>query len=510
MLEYIFSEAVAAFFRVMRWDVIFMIFLGDAIGMVIGALPGLTATMGMALFVPMTFFMNPILGIPFLIGLYKGGTYGGSVSAILIGTPGTAASAATILDGFQMSQKGEAGRALKMAIYTSSIADFIANVVLVTSAIPLSWVALKFGEPELFAVILFSMTMVSYVSGKYLIRGISAALLGVFLSIIGLDPVDGGERFNFGLFDLRAGFHPIPLAIGLFAISEVLIQLEKTPKEEADLVRTMSMGNDRLPLREVFLHIKTIVRSSLIGAFIGALPGIGSETSCWVAYGLEKRSSKNPEKLGTGVLEGVAAPEAANNAVVPAAFIPMLTFGIPGDIVTAILIGAFIAQGLSPGPTLIPENPEIIYALFMSMFVATTIMFLTAMATVKIWVKVLKIPQRILYPIVVVLSVAGSYAINTSMFDVGTMFMFGFMGYLLRKTDFPIPPVMLAFVLTPMLEPHLRQALLLSRGSPLIFITHPISATFLILTVGVVLQVAVREVAQRRKEKRAGEASALS
>ena len=487
----------------LNWVTPTMIVLGTIVGIVIGALPGLSATMGMALFSPLTFYMSPIAGIPFLLGLYKGGTYGGSVSAILIGTPGTAANAATVLDGYPMRQKGQGGKALRMAIYASTIGDFFSDVVLVSVAVPLAMVAVRVGQADLCALILFSLTMVCYVSGSSLLKGLVAALLGLFFTMIGLDAVGGSPRLTFGVFELTRGISIIPMVVGIFALSEVMVQIERPVPPGRPTVTDVDLGDSRVTWPELRRCLRTILRSSIIGSVIGALPGIGAETSSWLAYGMAKRASKTPERFGKGELEGVAAPEAGNNAVCGATLIPMLTFGIPGDIVVAVMMGAFMAQGLRPGPLLLQEQPQVIYALFVAIFLASLAMFLIANYTLGLWVRVLRVHPYVLYPIVVVLCVAGSYAINTSVFDLGLMVFFGVLGYLMRKLGFPIAPFVLAFVLGPMFETTLRQSLQQSQGDATIFVTRPISAVILLLTVLVLVQVIrhqLREGAAARAE----------
>ena len=351
MIEDLLAAAVVVF----NWQTIVAISLGTIVGLMIGAIPGLSATMGMALLSPFTFFVSPLVGIPFLIGLFKGGTFGGSISAILIGTPGTAANAATLLDGYEMRKQGRAGTAMMGALNASLIGDVFGTVALIFGAPALALIAIQFGPHEFFALVLFSLTMICYVSGRSLAKGVLAASLGVFFALIGTDPIGGTERLSFGIRELQGGLNVIALVTGLFGITEVLIQMESFGRGRQKVTESVAvhLSGAGMQLRAVVSNLWTIVRSSLVGTFIGALPGIGSETSPWVAYGLAKRASKTPEKFGQGAYEGVVAPEAANNAVCAAAMIPMLVFGIPGDIVTAILMSALIAQGLQPGPFLI-------------------------------------------------------------------------------------------------------------------------------------------------------------
>jgi putative tricarboxylic transport membrane protein len=466
--------------------------IGTAIGIVIGALPGLTATMGMALLAPFTFFMPPTVGIPFLIGLYKGGTFGGSLSAVLIGTPGTASNAATMLDGYVLAKKGEGPRALSLALWASVFGDLIGSVSLVIGAPVLAAFALRFGSPEFFALTLFSLTLVCYVSGTSLAKGILAASLGILVALVGTDPIGGSPRFTFGVVDLAAGVGVIPLAIGLFGLSEVLVQLTSYRAHHKPEVFTSLSYPIGDALRELRRYPRTILRSSFIGTVIGALPGIGAETSNWVAYGLAKRASKDPATFGRGNVEGVIAPEVAANAVCGAAMVPMLVFGIPGDIVTAIMMGALIAQGLMPGPSLIAENPAIFYSLFVSMFFAMVVLAGLGWLSVRYAGLILNAPKPILFSVVTVLCFAGTYAVNASLFDVGVMISFGAFGYLLRLFGIPIAPLVLAFILSRLIEDSLRRTLIQGDGSLSIILNRPIALVFLALTVLVVGSIAFR------------------
>jgi putative tricarboxylic transport membrane protein len=458
------------------------ILMGTIIGVVIGALPGLTATMGMALLAPFTFFMPATVGIAFLIGLYKGGTFGGSISAVLIGTPGTASNAASMLDGYPLAKKGDGPKALSLALWASVIGDLVGTVALVIGAPALASVALRFGSPEFFALTLFSLTLVCYVSGTSLAKGLLAAAIGILLALVGSDPIGGSPRFTFGVPDLGAGIGVIPLAIGLFGLSEVITQLTAYRAEHKPEI----FDSRSYPLRETMrllrLYPRTIIRSSLVGTAIGALPGIGAETSNWVAYGMAKRASKDPDSFGKGNLEGVIAPEVAANAVCGAAMVPMLVFGIPGDIVTAIMMGALIAQGLVPGPSLIAENPATFYSLFVSMFFAMVALAGVGWVAVRYAGRLLNTPKPILFSIVAVLCFAGTFAVNASLFDVGMMVGFGLFGWILRQLGIPVAPLVLAFILSRLIEDSLRRTLIQGDGSLTILLSHPIALVFIVLT----------------------------
>ena len=455
--------------------------VGTIIGIIIGALPGLTATMGMALLAPFTFFMNPVVGISMLIGLYKGGTFGGTISAVLIGTPGTASNAATMLDGYAMAKRGEAGHALGCSLMGAVIGDFVGSVCLVVGAPLLASIALRFGSPEFFALTVFAVTMVCYVSGRSLAKGLLAAGIGFALALIGTDPIGGSPRLTFGIPDLTAGIGVIALAIGLFGFAEVLVQLEGYAPTADTFAHTVGFDIRRVA-HDIRRHIRTVIRSALTGTLIGALPGIGAETSNWVAYGMAKRASKEPETFGRGNIDGVIAPEVAANAVCGAAMVPMLIFGIPGDIVTAIMMGALIGQGLQPGPNLIQENPAVFYSLFANMFVSMLMLALFGLIAIRFAGRILSVPRPILFTSVAILCVAGTYAVSSSLFDVGVMLAFGFLGYAMRKLDIPVPPLVLAFILSRLIEDSFRRSLIQGDGTLLIFVERPIAAVFIALT----------------------------
>ncbi|MGI9384674.1 MAG: tripartite tricarboxylate transporter permease [Methyloligellaceae bacterium] len=455
--------------------------LGLAAGIVVGALPGLTATMAVAVLAPFTFFMEATIGIPFLLGVYKGAIYGGSIPAITINTPGTAAAAATAIDGHALARKGQARRALEISLYASVIADLLATLVLIFVAAPLASVALKFSAPEFAMLFIFSLTMIAALSGRSVAKGLVSASLGILLATIGLDPMSGQMRFTFGVTDLMGGVSLVPLLIGMFAISEILLQAERgAPPVDAV---GFSKDEPRVTWDDMKSSARSIFRSSGIGIGLGALPGLGAEISCWIAYGVARRRSKAPQDFGKGSIEGVAAAEAGNNAVCPAALIPMLVFGIPGDTITAVLLGAFMAQGLLPGPLLFVKHGEVLYSLF-ALLILTNIMLLAfGFAAIRYLRRITLIPSGILYPLVMVMCAAGAFAVNSSFFDLIIMLAGGIAGYAMRKTGVPIPPLVIAMLLAPGLENALRQSLALSNGDFSIFVTRPISAAILAVLV---------------------------
>ncbi len=479
----------------LTWHNVMFALLGVAVGIFVGSIPGLTVTMATALMVPLTFQMDPIPAIAMLLGVYKGGMFGGSISAILINAPGTPAASATVLDGFPMTQKGQALKALKMALYASVTADTLSDVVLILVAPPLARLALRFGPPEIFSLVLFSLTIIAAVSGRSLIKGLLAATLGVLFATVGMDPVAGTSRFTFGYVEMLKGIGLLPMLIGLFAVSEVLIRVEAEVKEgiKGIFIKDSDRPEDRRVSWVEFRRcLRTILRGTALGTFLGAIPGIGSTITAFLNYGMAQRASKHPERFGQGELEGVAAAESGNSAVCGATLIPLLSLGIPGDIVTAVLLGAFMIQGIAPGPTMFQEHGRVIYALFVGLMVCNLGNLLIGSLSVRAARSVLRIPQKVLYPTILLLCFVGTYAIDNSLFDVQAMFFFGILGYVMRKFDYPLAPLLIAFVLGPMLENALRQALIMSEGDIGIFISRPISLGFLLLTVLTVSLIAFR------------------
>ncbi|MEM1344262.1 MAG: tripartite tricarboxylate transporter permease [Pseudomonadota bacterium] len=460
-------------------------FGGLAAGIVVGALPGLTATMAVAVLAPFTFFMEATIGIPFLLGIYKGAIYGGSIPAITINTPGTAAAAATALDGAALARQGLGRKALEMSLVASVAADFLATLVLIFVAAPLAAVAIGFGSPDFAMLYLFALVMIAGVSGSSAAKGAFAVALGVVLACVGLDPMSGASRLTFGVIDLWGGISLVPLLIGLFALSEILIQVERLGRARLERVQ-VEMSTEGLTRAEARAAAPTILRSTGIGAFLGALPGLGAEIACWLAYGLAKRRSKAPERYGKGSLEGVAAAEAGNNAVCPAALIPMMVFGIPGDTITAVLLGAFMAQGLLPGPLLFAQHGPVLYGFF-AILLATNVMLLVfGLGAIRYLRHITAIPPGVLYPAIVALCFAGTFAVNNAVFDWWIMLGGAVLGYGMRKAEVPIPPLVIAMLLTPGLEASLRQSLTLSDGSLTIFLAEPIAATLLAVVLAVV------------------------
>jgi len=476
-----FLEALSAgFLLVAQWESLFFLALGVAVGVIAGAIPGMSATMAVALTLPFTFALQPIFGILLLLGVYKGGIFGGSIPAILIKTPGTPASSATVLDGYPMAEQGRAGEALSMALYASCIADFFSNIALIVFAAWLASFALNFGPPEMFTLIVFSLTIIAGVSGDSLLKGIVAATLGLLLATVGLDFIGGTERFTFGSIDMRGGLNFIAVLIGLFALPEIIAYIRNPGERDARVRALGTMGVRWVDFRR---SLKSIFRGSAIGVFMGAIPGIGAAPSAFLSYSEARRASPNRDNFGKGEIEGVAAAEAGNNGVAGATLIPLLSLGIPGDVITAIIIGAFMVHDLTPGPLLFLNNADIVYALFIGLIASSLLLLVIGSVAIRAFRYIADVPPNLLFPGILVLCIFGVFAVNNSIFDVAVMLVMGFVGYIMLLLRFPAAPFLIAFILGPMLENNFRQALLMSRGSLEIFARGPITIVFWCLTV---------------------------
>ena len=456
-------------------DAFLSLFIGIVVGVIGGAIPGLSATMAVALTLPFTFPMQPINGILLLLGVYKGGIFGGSIPAILIKTPGTPASSATILDGYPLAEKGQAGKALGMALWASCTADVVSNLSLILFAGWLASFALNFGPPEFFALIFFSLTIIAGVSGDSLLRGALAAMAGLILATVGLDLVYGTNRFTFGDSNLMGGLNFIAVLIGLFAIPEV-IAMAWDPT--GHLGKARSLGKSWVTFREYKDSFFSIIRGSMIGVILGSIPGIGAAPSAFLSYSEARRTSKNKANFGKGEIEGVAAAEAGNNGVAGATLIPLLALGVPGDVITAIIIGAFMIHGLQPGPMMFVLNVDIIYGLFIGLIVSSVMLFAVGSVAIRAFRYVADVPKRILMPAVLVLCIYGVFAVNNNMFDVGVMFVMGWLGYVMNRTRIPAAPFLIAFILGPLLEDNFRQSMLMSGGDIAVFVRGPITWAF--------------------------------
>lgn len=495
---------VSSYSAVFSPGIILMICIGTAAGITMGALPGLTATMGVALLVPLTFGRPPLESISMLIGIYCGAMYGGSISAILIRTPGTPAAAATLMEGYPMAQRGEAGRAMSMALFASFFGGVVGALVMTFASPWVSTIALEFGPVEYFGLAIFGLSVIVSISGRSLIKGAMSALFGLLIATIGFDPISGFPRFTFGMMEMMEGPPFIPVLIGLFAVSEVFNEVQKTGAVQQVKARIDRYFPSWTDIRKSF---KTLCRSSLIGTGVGAVPGAGGDIAAFVAYGEAKRTAKHPERFGTGEIEGLAASESANNACSGGAMIPLLSLGVPGDAVTAVLLGAFVVQGLQPGPMLYKEHMDFVYQIFASMMLAQIAMQFIGMAGIRLFAKVILVDRAILTPSIFVLSMVGAFAMRSNVFDVYTTLAFGVLGYIMTRHDYPLSPILLALILGPMAESNLRRAMVISSGDPAILFSRPIAVGLMVLAV-VALVLSVRS--HRRVEARLAAADGAS
>jgi len=452
-------------------------FLGVLMGTLVGVLPGIGPIGAISILLPATFRMAPVPAIIMLAGIYYGAMYGGSTTSILVNIPGEAASVVTCLDGYQMARRGRAGAALGISAFGSFIAGTLGILGLMIFAAPLAKFALKFGPPEYFGVIALGLTLLMYLSHGSILKALMMGLLGIILSCVGIDHIHGTSRMTFNLLQLWDGIDMVPLAMGLFGISEILINIEESGAPE--ILKTK--------IRNLFPSLSDwgraggpILRGSFLGFFLGILPGGGAVISSFVSYALEKRLSKEPGMFGKGAIEGVAGPESANNSASAGAFVPLFTLGIPANIVMALVFGALVIHGMRPGPFLIKDHPDLFWGVISSMYIGNVMLLVLNLPLIPLWVQILKIPYRILFPLILIFCIIGAYSLKSSSFEVLMMFLFGIVGYLFRKFDYEPAPLLLAFVLGPMFETNLRQSLTLSKGSFSIFFTRPIAAVALI------------------------------
>jgi putative tricarboxylic transport membrane protein len=463
---------------------LFLVFVGCILGTLVGVLPGIGPVAAISILLPLTFQMTPAGSIIMLAGIYYGVMYGGSTTSILVNVPGETASVVTCMDGYQMARQGRAGSALGIAAFGSFIAGTAGLIGLQFIAEPLSDVALKFGPPEYFALILLGFIFISYLSHGSMLKAGMMAFLGLILSSVGLDPITAQQRMTFGVLNLYEGLGVAPLAMGLFGVAEVFNRMEKTTSTKMLKVKIKNL----FPTKLDWLQSKwAILRGTLIGFFLGILPGGGPVLSTFIAYGVEKRVAANPERFGKGAIEGVASPEAANNAATSTSFIPLLTLGIPPNVVLAVLYGAFLIHGVVPGPLLIKEHPDVFWGLLGSMYIGNVMLLILNLPLIPLWVQVLRIPDRVLYPVILLFCVIGAYSINNNVFDIIVMIIFGIAGYLFKKFGYEAAPFILGFVLGPMFEVNLRRSLLISQGSFSIFFTRPIALAAIVVCVVLLL-----------------------
>ena len=463
---------------------LFFCFLGVLVGTLVGVLPGLGPAAAISLLLPATFYLDPTSAIIMLAGIYYGAMYGGSTTSILVNIPGEAASVVTCLDGYQMARQGRAGPALGISAFGSFIGGTLSVLGVMLLAPPLAKFAIQFGPPEYFALIFCGLSILIYLAKGSVLKAIAMALIGLFLGTIGSDFITGQLRFTFGNLTLMDGIGLVPVVMGLFGIAEVLENLEQTLQRDV----FMTSYSGLLPNRKDWkVSIGPISRGSILGFFLGILPGGGAVISSFASYAVEKRLSKHPELFGKGAIEGVAAPETANNAATGGAFIPLLTLGIPCNAVMALVLGALLIHGIQPGPLLMKQNPDLFWGVVASMYIGNAMLLILNLPLIGLWVKLLKVPYSILFPLILLFCIIGSYSLNNNYEEVIIMILFGVFGYLMRKFDYEAAPLVFALVLSPLIENALRQSLLMSHGSFIIFFIRPLSLFFMIIGIALFL-----------------------
>lgn len=498
------SETIAGLLSVCNAPCLLLMAAGTILGIIFGALPGLSATMGIALCLSLTYSMSSVEAISLLIGIYIGGISGGLVSAILINVPGTASSIATCFDGHPMAERGEAGRALGVGLFASLIGTVFSFIILINLAPTLAKFTLKFGPYEYFAICLFSLTLIGTLISGTILKGLASGVLGVLLGCVGVAQVTGTLRFTFGITELSSGFGSTPAMVGIFAIGAMLSAVMKGFENDGSKIAQYKLHGFGLSKKEIVEQLPNFLRSALIGTGIGILPGIGGGTSNLVAYGIAKSSSKYPEKFGTGIIDGIIASETSNNASIGGALIPLMTVGIPGDTVTAMLLGALTIQGLTPGPLLFKTDAGFVNGLFAAVLISTIMMVIFEYFGMKPLVKILGVPRYELLPIVMAICMVGVFASNNRVFDLWTMLFFGILGFVLSRFGFPTAPVILGFIIGPYMEQYMLRAVMVGRGSLMGIFQRPIAVTFLALTVLSVAFTVYKELkAKKAKEETA-------
>ena len=476
--------------------------IGAFTGIVVGAIPGLTASAAIAMLVPVTFYLDPLSALAFLYVVGKSGRFGGSIAAILFNTPGTASSAATMQDGYPMTQQGKAGKALKTATVASVFGDTAGELVLIFGASTIAVYTASFGPPEYFAIYMMAFVVIGSVVGKSIIKGLLSTLFGAMISMIGLDPITGTSRMSLGMYQLESGFSLVPLLIGLFVISEIMVQTEKLENGDLHIAMTSSDVPDagHLTWAEFKRCVPLMLRSSGIGSLIGMMPGLGSAVACFVAYGEEKRRSKSPEKWGTGIVEGIAAPESANNAVSGPSMIPLLTLGVPGSTIAAILIGVFMIHGIQVGPSIFETNRELIYGLFAAGLLGIALYGVMGYFGGPLVGRAIAFfPPRLIYPFIFLTAFIAAYSARQSLFDVGVALVFGIVGYIMRRASFSAPAFIIAFILAQGAEMAFRQSLLLSDSGIGIFLERPVAVAFMTLGLAVLIGRSIAVLRRKRK-----------
>ena len=476
---------------------ILVMFIGIIGGIIIGAIPGMSGSMGIILLLPLIYRLDTIPSMVVLAAMFCGSMYGGSVSAILLRTPGTPSASATVVDGYPMAQNGQAGKALATACIASAFGGLVSGICLLFIAPQLAKVALSFQAPEFFALAIFGLSLMASSSSASTIKGLVSGFFGLLLSTVGVDLISGNMRFTFNSIKLMGGFNILPVLVGIFAFAQVFLDLSK--KDEDTVVQKTGSLRSMLPNRkEMKAILLPMIVGSVIGVSIGIIPGTGGAIACFLAYEVAKRFSRHPEKYGTGYVEGIAAPEAANNGTTGGAFVPLLTLGIPGDTVTAVMLGAFMLVGIRPGPQLFTEASHEVYTFFMAFIIMQFVMLIFGLGGTKLWSKVLNAPRVVLMPLILLFCFLGAFTLSNSTGDAVIALIFGLLGYFMQKFGYPGAPMILGLILGPMAEQNLNRALLISHGDWSVFLTRPISLAFILVTIA---SIVYSVVSANRKKK---------
>ncbi len=493
----LFSDLAIGFGTALTVQNLVYCFVGVVLGTLVGVLPGLGPLATIAMLLPITFTLPPVSALIMLSGIYYGAQYGGSTTAILIKVPGESSSVVTTLDGHEMARQGRAGAALATAAIGSFFAGTVATLLLALFAPPLAEIALKFGPAEYFSLMVLGLIASVALASGSIVKALAMIVIGLLLGLAGQDIYTGTVRLNFGLSELSDGFDFVALAMGMFGLAEIIRNLEDERSRSTIMGKVQSVMVSKDELKQI---TPPIIRGTLLGSLLGILPGGGAMLSSFASYALEKKLSKTPERFGKGAIEGVAGPESANNAGAQTSFIPMLTLGIPSNPVMALMIGALIIQGISPGPNVVTSNPELFWGVIASMWIGNVMLVVLNLPMIRLWVRLLMVPYHVLFPCIVAICSIGVYSVSNNVFDIFAMAAFGVIGYVLVKLDCEPAPLLLGFVLGPMLEEHLRRAMLISRGSASIFFTRPISAALLALSALALASVLLPTIRKKREE----------
>src|SRR5262245_29709764 len=497
----LFNNLIFGFAVALSLQNLLYCFIGVLVGTLIGVLPGIGPLATIAMLLPLTFNVGPVAALIMLAGIYYGAQYGGSTTAILVNLPGETSSVVTCIDGYQMARQGRAGPALAIAAIGSFFAGTVGTLLIALFGPPLAEVALKFGAPEYFSLMLMGLVAAAVLSQGDMVKSLAMVVLGLLLGIVGNDVNTGIGRFTFGVNELTDGIGFVVVAVGVFALGEIISNLGEKGEREVFTAKVTNLFPTREDLRRSF---GAIVRGTGIGAFFGVLPGTGPAIAALSSYMVEKKVADDPSRFGRGAIEGVAGPESANNADAQCKFIPMLTLGLPASGVMALMLGALTIQGIQPGPTVMTQKPELFWGLIASMWIGNLMLVVLNLPLVGVWVKMLSVPYRLLFPAIMAFSAIGIYSVNNSAFEIYMAALFGVLGLIWMKLGFSLAPMLLGFVLGPMLEENLRRAMLMSRGNPSVFVTRPISLAFIIATVLILIVIAAPAVRKRRHEIAAG------